>query len=80
MEVLREIEAAAGLRFTAIVNNSNLGAETEAEDILSSDAFGKALAEAAGLPLIATAVTESMYKALSGRMSGLYPIRLQKHL
>ena len=80
MEVLREIEAAAGLRFTAIVNNSNLGAETAPEDILSSVEFGKALSEAAGLPLAATSVSESVYEALCGRMSGLYPIRLQKHL
>ena len=80
MEVLSEIEAACGLRFTAIVNNSNLGAETAAEDILSSVAFGQALSEAAGLPLIATAVTEPLAKALDGSLDGLYPIRLQKHL
>jgi hypothetical protein len=80
MEVLREIEAAAGLRFTAIVNNSNLGAETTAEDILSSVEFGKALSDASGLPLIATSVSEPVYEALSGRIAGLYPIRLQKHL
>ncbi len=80
MEVLREIEAAAGLRFTAIVNNSNLGAETTAEDVLSSLAFGEALSEAAGLPLVATSVAEPLQAALSGRVAGLYPIRLQKHL
>ncbi len=80
MEVLREIEAACGLSFTAIVNNSNLGAETTAEDILSSVAFGEALSRASGLPLVATAVTESVHEALIGRMAGLYPIRLQKHL
>ena len=80
MEVLSEIEAACGLRFTAIVNNSNLGAETVAEDILSSVAFGEALSAASGLPVVATAVTESLAKSLSGRMQGLYPIRLQKHL
>ena len=80
MEVLREIEAAAGLRFTAIVNNSNLGVETAAEDILSSASFGKALSEVSGLPLVATSVSETMHEALSGRMAGLYPIRLQKHL
>ena len=80
MEVLREIEAACGLSFTAIVNNSNLGAETTAQDILSSGAFGEALSAASGLPVVATAVTESLSEALSGRMEGLYPIRLQKHL
>ena len=80
MEVLREIEAACGLSFTAIVNNSNLGAETTAQDILSSVAFGEALSAASGLPVVATAVAESLSEALSGRMEGLYPIRLQKHL
>ena len=80
MEVLREIEAACGLRFSAIVNNSNLGAETSAEDILSSVAFGEALASAAGIPLVATAVHEPLAAPLSGRIPGLYPIRLQKHL
>jgi hypothetical protein len=80
MEVLREIEAACGLSFTAIVNNSNLGAETTAEDILSSVAFGEALSAASGLPVIATAVTESLSESLVGRIEGLYPIRLQKHL
>ena len=80
MEVLREIEAACGLSFTAIVNNSNLGAETTAQDILSSVAFGEALSAASGLPVVATAVTESLSEALIGRMEGLYPIRLQKHL
>ena len=80
MEVLREIEAACGLSFTAIVNNSNLGAETTAQDILSSVAFGEALSAASGLPVVATAVTESLSEALIGRMEGLYPIRLHKHL
>lgn len=80
MEVLREIEAASGLRFTGIVNNSNLGAETSAEDVVSSLSFGKALSELSGLPLLATAVSASMYEALSERVRSLYPIRLQKQL
>ena len=36
LEVMREIETAAGMRFTAVVNNSNLGEETAAEDVLAS--------------------------------------------
>ena len=34
MEVVSEIETACRLPFTAIVNNSNLGAETTPEDVL----------------------------------------------
>ena len=36
VQVLREIEAACGLPFTGIVNNTNLGPQTAAEDVLSS--------------------------------------------
>ena len=36
MEVMAEIEAACGLRFTDIINNSNLGSETTAETVLAS--------------------------------------------
>ena len=34
--VMREIEEACGLPFTAIVNNTNLGPETSVQDILNS--------------------------------------------
>jgi hypothetical protein len=36
VEILKEIELAAGIRFTDIVNNSNLGEATAPEDILKS--------------------------------------------
>ena len=36
MEIMREIEKAAALPFTCIVNNSNIGEETAKEDILAS--------------------------------------------
>lgn len=51
MEILREIEAAAGLSFTCIVNNSNIGEETTKEVFLESLRFAKELGEASGLPL-----------------------------
>lgn len=34
IDVMHEIEAAGGIPFTGIINNSNLGAETTAEDVL----------------------------------------------
>ncbi len=52
-DCMAEIEEACGLRCTALVNNSNLGAETTEEDILSSVDYAKACAERCSLPLFA---------------------------
>ena len=51
VEIMREIEAAAGLKFTCIVNNSNIGKETTREDILASLDFIEELCGVTGLPL-----------------------------
>ncbi len=51
LEIMREIEAAAGIAFTAIVNNSNLGGETTRETVLASLPFIERLSELSGLPL-----------------------------
>ena len=51
VEIMKEIEAACGLRFTCIVNNSNLGEETTAETLLDSLDFVEKLCEATGLEL-----------------------------
>ena len=36
LEVMNEIEKAASMKFTAIINNSNLGEETTSQDVLGS--------------------------------------------
>ncbi|MCR4904701.1 MAG: cobalamin biosynthesis protein CobQ [Clostridiales bacterium] len=46
-----EIERASGLRCTALVNNSNLGAETTAKEIVESVAYGRECARRCALPL-----------------------------
>jgi len=51
VEIMREIEAAAGLKFTCIVNNSNIGKETTREDVLASLDFIEELCGVTGLPL-----------------------------
>mgnify|MGYP002580937428 FL=1 len=40
-DILKEIEAAAKLKFTGIVNNSNLGKDTRTEDIFKSLSYGR---------------------------------------
>lgn len=74
LEVMGEIEEAAGARFTAIVNNSNLGAETTCEDVLSSLEYARGVSEAAGLPIAFTAVREDICKNLN--ISNAVPVRL----
>lgn len=50
--LLHEIEQAARLRHTGIVNNSNLGRETTAELVEDSVPYAKAVAASAALPLV----------------------------
>ena len=60
VEVLREIEYAGGINFTAIINNSNLGADTREEDVKASLDYADDISEEMGLPVIATTVNESL--------------------
>ena len=78
IEVMREIEAAARLRFTAIVNNSNLGGETTPEHVLDSMSYARELCAQTGLPLKFTSAREDICPALEGRIENLLPLRLQR--
>ncbi len=80
IEVMREIEGACRLRFTGLINNSNLGLETTPEDVLGSCAYAKEIAEKTGLPLVLTTVDERLYEPLKNKINNLYPISMQKKL
>lgn len=77
-EVMHEMETAAGIRFTGIVNNSNLGEETTAEDVLSSVAKAQAFADRIGIPLIMTSARRELQAELEGKIADLYFMDLQK--
>ena len=64
-EVFREIEYASKIKFTKIVNNSNLGAETTAEDVLKTDALAKKLAEMTDTEILFTSVEDSLFEGVS---------------
>ena len=51
LEIMKEIEAACGLSFTCIINNSNLGPETDEKTVLDSLEFIEKLSEISGLPV-----------------------------
>jgi len=55
-EIRASIEAAAHLRFTGIVNNTNLGAETTADDIAAYFSLVKELSGDLELPVVMTCV------------------------
>ena len=79
LEVMREIEAAGGIRFTGLVNNTNLGAETTADDILASLPYAEEISKLSGLPIVATSVRKDLTEALEGKVENLFPLTLQKH-
>ena len=78
LEVMREIELAGGIRFTGLINNSNLGDETTADDILKSREYADAVSSASGLPIVLTTVRKELYNELLGKTDNLFPLELQK--
>ena len=75
-EIMREIEAASGLSFNAIVNNSNIGDETTAQIFLDSLEFVDELCDLSGLPLWMHTAEKKVAEALSG--IPVMPLMLQK--
>ena len=73
LAVMREIEAAGGIPFTGIVNNSNLGELTTPSTVTASQKKAEALSRLSGLPLCFTAAEVSVAKALDC----VFPLHLQ---
>ncbi len=80
LEVMAEIETAGNFKFTGIINNSNLGVLTTAEDVLNSTEYAESVAKATGLPLAYTSVNESLYNELEGKIDNLFSLKLQKKI
>ena len=79
LEVMAEIEFAGGIRFTGIINNSNLGEMTTAEDILASRGYAEEVSRLSGLPLVMTSVRQDLAPAVEGKMPRVFPLDLQKN-
>ena len=76
LEVMREIEAAGGIPFTGIVNNSNLGRDTTAEDVIATDAYAKEMAAATGLCLRMTTVKDDIAEEVAKVLPNVVPLHL----
>ena len=78
MEVMAEIEAACGLRFTDLINNSNLGTETTPETVLASVPYMEKLSALSGLPIFATTAESRVAKALAEVLPDVLSLQLQE--
>ena len=78
MEIMQEIEIAGGIPFTAIVNNTNLGKETDWETVAASRAEAEKLSQISGLPLLFTAVEASVLPPQYRENDDYFPLTLQK--
>ncbi|MBD5137979.1 MAG: cobalamin biosynthesis protein CobQ [Ruminococcus sp.] len=72
LELMYEIEAAAQMKHTAIVNNTNLLYETTAEVLEASQKFAEEIAEKAGLPIAYSCVP----LGISAKVTNPFPVEI----
>ncbi len=60
LSVMEEIERAGKIKFTALVNNSNLGKETTINEILEGEDFCKEVEKNTGIPLKITSIRKDL--------------------
>lgn len=80
LEVMREIEEACRMKFTAIINNSNIGELTDERVVLTSQAECDKLSLSAGIPVAFTCVSMQVYEKMSDFRGKLFPLELQKKI
>ncbi len=76
ISVLKEIEDASKMKFTAIINNSNLGDITTKNDVLSSIDFAKELSERTNLKIAMTTVKDTIFDEVKNEVENAVPISL----
>ena len=80
LTIMREVEAVSHLKFTSIMNNSNLGDDTTAEDIISTQAELRKLSEISGLPVLYTSAKKDIAIALEEKIDNIFPLSLQNKI
>lgn len=78
LDVMREIEQAGGIKFTCIVNNSNLGVQTTKECVESTFDEAQKLSDLSGLPVAAVTADESIAQKID--FENVISLKLQKHI
>lgn len=77
LEVMREIEVASKMKFTGIVNNSNIGKLTTGEDVKGSLDFINKLSEISGIPVVMTTATKEVFEEIKDGINNAFCIDLQ---
>ena len=77
IEVMREIEFACKLPFTGLINNSNIGDSTTAQDVIKSMEYAREVERLSGVPLVLTTVRQELYGELSDKIENLMALKLQ---
>ena len=75
--IAREIEFAGKIKFTGVINNSNLGVFTTEDDVLVSIAYADQIAETMQIPVSFTSVKSDIYEGLKNKIKNLYSLKLQ---
>lgn len=75
LTIMREIEQAAHIRCTGIINNSNIGESTTLADIKGTAEKAQALSALSGLPVVYTAATAELCKETE---EAFFPLTLQE--
>ncbi len=76
LEIMKEIEEVAGIKFTAIINNSNLGRETTKSVILDSLNYAKEVEKLTGLKVKYTSIRSDLVKEFNGEVENILPLNL----
>ena len=78
MAVLKEIEEACSLPFTGIVNNTNLGMSTTADDVVESASIAGDLSRMMGLPVRFTSVAAHLAERVAESLPDVFALDIQK--
>ena len=74
LQIIKEIEYASKIKFTAIVNNSNLGDQTDEEVILNSVPLINKVSEITGLKVLFTSVRRDLVEKINTKIENVLPI------
>ena len=76
VEIMREIEAAAGIEFNCIVNHSNIGPATTPDTVMESLSFAESVSREVGLPIWLHTAEKAVAEGL--KAIPVLPLSLQK--
>ena len=76
IEVMREIEQACKIKFTGIVNNSNIGTATTAQDVIGTAEYADEISKLSNIPVKMTTVDKRIFDEVNGRIENVMPLTL----